>query len=254
MGQNNFNLGGKNMYKKLFVLLLTGILVLAFSLPAFAAISNTQINGLKQEIEKEGIPKDKQEILYNKIISGELPDVLNSKMQSLIPSDFYTSNQKDKQFVFPDGSYLKISVEKSEKIPVTSENKGKLLAISGNNAYVDNLYAQNTLSPLIVQYLTIWVQGYSGVTSCKYKEDIILDGDYGQSQITNVYPESLTITVLGGSYSLITAPTILNRQQSGTNPATSYCKFQVTIPGVLSATETLESYVRDGQYWATFTH
>jgi hypothetical protein len=238
------------MFKKFLVSVFTGLLLLSFTVPVFASTSNTQNSTIADR--------------------KPLPDVFNPEKQYLIPQEFYASGGKDKQFTFPDGSNLKISVEKSEEIPLTPENKEKLISITGDRLYVDNLYAKKSsqstsntlvapvsgsvLKPNSVIYQTIWVSGSAVFTTCKYQEDIVLDGNYGSSRITYIYPESYNIFMVQGSYNTVVGPVILNYQQSGTNPATSYLKYAAhTIDGN-TYTCTLESYVRDANNWATFTH
>ena len=146
-------------------------------------------------------------------------------------------------------------IEKIEKINLVPENKDRLLSITGDKTFVDNLYKKelDSIGISSVIYSTYWVQGTDGSSSCKYKQDVVLDGNYRQSRITKIYEESLDITVFNGHYSIVTMPKILDYQQLDSNPARSYCKYQLQVNSpALSFTRTLTGYVRDTSTWTTF--
>lgn len=254
------------MLRKVMITIFTVLFVLGSSLPVFASAKTVPDTAdipikAKNLFDEKGISKDKQVILYEKYKAGELPDVFNPELQKLIPEEFYTS-EGDKEFVFPDGSYLKVSVVKTEEIPLIPENKEKLISLSSNEAYINSLYSNSSnraskkgiVQPLSVIYHHSWIEGISGLVNAKYYQEELLDMSYSQSRITYVDPDSLQINVYGGSYQILVKPKVSNYQQNGTTPARSYTRFSVTINGLITNTFTLEGFVRDTLVWASFTH
>jgi len=178
---------------------------------------------------------------------------LIQKSNILFPHGFEKSNGK---FVFPDGSFLEIKKGKSEKILLIPENKNKLISITKNKEYVDNLYANsnNLVTPLSVIFDTCWVTGVSGLVNMRYYQEMLLDMSYSQSRITYVDPDSLEVNVIGGTFTVGYNPRIDNYQQSGSTPASSSAKVYAYIAGLLSNTLILHGWVADTSVWATIEH
>ncbi len=235
------------------------MVILSFSIPAYAQPDNYQkdsfitLSEFIQEADIVGIAKDKQVSLYNKIKAGGIPDVFNPEKQYLVPHGFEKSNGK---FVFPDGSFLEVKKAKSKKILLTPENKNKLISITKDKEYVDNLYAKtnNFVTPLSVVFDSCWVTGYSGLVNMKYYQEQLLDMSYSQSRITYVDPSSLEVNVIGGTFQIGYNPRIDNYQQSGSTPASSSAKVYATIAGYFTNTLILHGYVADTSVWSSMEH
>ncbi|HBW36268.1 MAG TPA: hypothetical protein DEF89_13500, partial [Desulfosporosinus sp.] len=131
------------MKKRSFFVVLGLCLVMLLSvIPAYGAQANSsklndkEISELKAKLNSEGLAKDKQELLIQKIMNGELIDSINPEKLKAIPKDYFSLSNIDseKKYVFPDGSYCKTST-----INIIPENEQKLLDAIGDKKVVDKL-------------------------------------------------------------------------------------------------------------------
>ncbi|GAB6172488.1 hypothetical protein JCM15765_19660 [Paradesulfitobacterium aromaticivorans] len=84
------------MIKRKFLTTIVLCLVMLLSvIPVYGAPANTTkltdeaIGNLKVKFNSEGVPKDKQELLIQKIMNGELIDSINPEKLNAIPQDFF---------------------------------------------------------------------------------------------------------------------------------------------------------------------
>lgn len=171
------------MKKKNFTTILVLCLVMLLSvIPVYGAPANSnkltdkEISNLKVKLNSEGVPKDKQVLLIQKIMNGELIDSINPEKLKAIPKDFFSlSNDSEKKYVFPDGSYCKIS-----SINIIPENEQKLLDAIGDKKVVDELINNKYKNPeQIVQT--------SGYTYSKWieKNFLVTGGGFSCNFVTN---------------------------------------------------------------------
>jgi len=75
------------MLKRILGILMVIMVILSFSIPTFAQTDpSVTLLEYMQQADKDGIAKDKQVSLYNKIKAGGIPDVFNPEKQYLVPT------------------------------------------------------------------------------------------------------------------------------------------------------------------------
>lgn len=161
------------MKGRLISLILCLILLTFSSAPAFAEttpdttpptsapitnkLTDKEITQIRDNMTKDGVDQETQNLLINKMKKGEMLDCDNPEKIAAVPKDALTirKGEMKKKYVFPDGSYIK-----SYMIPITPKNRDILLEAIGDQKKVDSLLAENKLLFTIqsVQTINMWVQ------------------------------------------------------------------------------------------------
>lgn len=131
-------------------------------------------------MNSENVPQEQQVQLLQKIQNGELIDAANPEKQSLIPKDYFkfTNGETQKKFVFPDGSFTKVSA-----IPITLKNKH--IEVIGDEAKVNALLKSNLQISFNKKSFRICETG-SGPMSLWIQRDTVYTGGGFQASFTLV--------------------------------------------------------------------
>lgn len=107
--------------KKFFIFLGAVTLTLFSSVSNVKASEMTETSGkidydeVSLYFEENNIPKEKQQILLDKLESGELWDCYNEEKVKNIPEDFFALDPlnltHEKTYTFPDGSTIEVALE-----------------------------------------------------------------------------------------------------------------------------------------------
>ncbi|KXG76722.1 hypothetical protein AN619_08810 [Thermotalea metallivorans] len=83
-------------------------------------------------LKENNVPKDKQEVLIEKLENNQLWDVYDPEKRKAVPDDFYVFNPEEgnqtRYYRFEDGSFIKIENTLNDSIKIDgSEKNNKLL-------------------------------------------------------------------------------------------------------------------------------
>lgn len=232
------------MKKRSFITALVLCLVMLMSvIPVYGAPANSikltdkEISKLKVKFNSEGVPKDKQVLLIQKVMNGELIDSMNPEKLKAIPEDFFSLSNIDseKKYVFPDGSYFKIST-----IDIVTKNEQKLLDTIGDQKVVDELIKNIDKNPeQIVQisgFYTYnkWIQYDFALTGGGFTCNFTTASDIytGRSVINSISGE---MTWAVGGYTTQEDLSMVRAAQIGETPAQAQLKWKyIAINGSAS--------------------
>lgn len=196
------------------------LLLLSLSSPSFGQISNTidqkEIVKIKNLLEKEGVPQDKQEQLIHKLVNNEVWDSFNPSKLELIPKDFFklSNAETEKKFVFPDGSFIKIKITPGKVIPVSSSSDFESFSENGIRAFPDK-----TVIGHLFEYSF-------AIANMSYKLDFILR-DFNRSEILSYAPYALYVYSAGDI--IDTTSEVSRRYETSTYPATAYGRCNIKL-------------------------
>lgn len=252
--------------KKLIGVILTVVLILgSMSSAAFAEttpdtttptsapitnkLTDKEITQLRDNMTKDGVDQETQNLLINKIQKGETLDCDNPEKIAAVPKDALTirKGEMKKKYVFPDGSYIK-----SYMIPITPKNRDILLEAIGDQKKVDSLLARKKSRFTIQsgQTYDIWVQngtiGTQGGFSCNFylssSNDSIINYLYGPS----VWVDS------GWSDTSTWQLSIPQKYENTTGAAHALFRYIWSDVGNWQSTCYVHFYISGGQYWSEF--
>ncbi|MCO1604685.1 hypothetical protein [Desulfosporosinus nitroreducens] len=227
------------MKKRSFLVPLLLCLVMLLSvIPVYGApvnsitLTDQEISNLKVKFNSEGVPKDKQVLLIQKIKNGELIDSMNSEKLKALPEDFFslTNIDSEKKYVFPDGSYCKISA-----IDIIPENEQKLLDAIGDKKAVDKLINNNKKSEQMVQAsgsytYTKWIQYDFNATGGGFTCDYTTASDINTGRSVINYVDDEMTWAVGGQTNSETLKTP-RPAQIGTSPAQASLRWRFVAMG-----------------------
>lgn len=214
-----------------FVMLLSAIPVYAD--PANSSnLTDKEISNLKVKLNSEGVPKEKQVLLIQKIMNGELIDSINPEKLKAIPKDFFSLSNIDseKKYVFPDGSYCKMSM-----INIIPENEQKLLDAIGDKKVVDKLINnKDKNSEQIVQTSSfhtynIWAQHDFTLTGGGFQCNVTTASAFPDRSVINSISMPMTWAVGGQTNS--ESLTMVRQAQIGSTPAQALMLWRYVAMG-----------------------
>ncbi|NEZ41925.1 hypothetical protein [Paenibacillus alvei] len=120
------------LFKKGAVFVFSIVLLFtSLGVASASEVQSTDVNGvqgidLNQFFEENVVPKEKQELLKEKVRNNELWDAYKPELQQQIPADFFAFEpqlgNQDKYYRFPDGSFIYVGTE----MGTTSKDPGMI--------------------------------------------------------------------------------------------------------------------------------